>query len=86
MIAGRPLAAELVSAWSSCGSGLRRLVRAWASTLLACWSSPADEEAAILPAGGFGVGFNKALCIVRTDRGDGYTTSACVEVLEGLTS
>ena len=33
-IGGRPLAAELVSAWSSCESGLRRLVRAWASTLL----------------------------------------------------
>ena len=78
VIAGRPLAAELVSAWSSCGSGLRRLVRAWASTLLACWSSPADEEAAILAAGGFRVGFNKAFCIVHTDRDDGYTTLTCV--------
>ena len=54
VIAGRPFAAELVSAWSSCGSGLRRLVRAWASTLLAWWSSPAEEEAAMLEANGFG--------------------------------
>ena len=80
MIAGRPLAAELVSARSSCGSGLRRLVRAWASTLLTCWSSPADDEAAILAARGFGVGFNKAFCIVYTDRDDGYTSLVCVEV------
>lgn len=53
-IGGRPLAAELVSAWSSCESGLRRLVRAWASTLLAWWSSPAEEAAAIPGASGFG--------------------------------
>lgn len=51
VIAGRPLAAELVSAWSSCGSGLRRLVRAWASTLLAWWSKSAEEEEDIF---GFG--------------------------------
>ena len=82
MIAGRPLAAELVSAWSSCGSGLRRLVRAWASTLLACWSSPADDDAVILSAGVFGVGIDKAFRIVYTDRDDGYTTLAFVEVLE----
>ena len=44
VIAGRLLAAELDSAWSSCGSGLRRLWRAWASTVLARWSRSAAEE------------------------------------------
>ena len=51
VIAGRSLAAELVSAWSSRGSGLSRLVRAWASTLLA-WLSMSAEEADILEVGG----------------------------------
>ena len=83
VIAGRPLAAELVSAWSSCGSGLMRLVRAWASTLLACWSSPADDKAAILAARGFGIGFDRAFFIVYTNRDDGYTTLAFAGLLEG---
>ena len=38
VIAGRPLAVELLSAWSSWVFGFRRLVRAWASILPAWWS------------------------------------------------
>jgi len=52
VMAGRPRAAELASAWSSCGSGLRRLIRAWASILLA-WSSLSTED--ILGVGGLGI-------------------------------
>ena len=41
---GRPLAAELLSALSRRGSGVRRLAWAWESILLARWSLSVEED------------------------------------------
>lgn len=83
VIAGRSLAAELVSAWSSRGSGLSRLVRAWASTLLAWLSMSGRGGRHFGGWRGSGIRIDEAFCVVHTERHVGLCrTIGCVEVLE----
>lgn len=67
VIAGRLLAAELASAWSSRGSGFRRLLRAWASILLARVSMLAEEADMSGDWRGSGIRWNEASCVVDTE-------------------
>ena len=86
VIAGSLLAAELVSAWSSCGSGLRRLRRAWASTVLARSSRSAAEEDMMMVGGLLGFEYFDLLFGRTLNATSGFRTLASGEVFkDGLT-